>query len=331
MINYIKQSGLKILAGILIIIFINIYFLVLCASRLYLVDLIYLDVILIFVLLLAIGYDFYKFYRLTKQVEALQHIEVAELTNLVTPPIINLIEKNNQYYDHQLNYLTNQIQDLVDYISKWVHEVKLPLATLRLMNERLQDQGLKKDMRATIEKIQQLLNTMLMSSKLRNPENDFKIERIRLNQVIKEAVKHQSYFLINQHFEIILDMDDIYVYCDRRWLTYMLDQFISNSIKYRSSKQPRLIFKVADNQKNTLIIEDNGIGIKETDLPYIFDRGFVGSNLRDGDYRSTGMGLYFVKDIAKRLNIDVKVDATYNNGTRFLLIFNDNREYFILD
>ncbi len=331
MINYIKQSGLKILAGILIIIFINIYFLVLCASRLYLVDLIYLDVILIFVLLLAIGYDFYKFYRLTKQVEALQHIEVAELTNLVTPPIINLIEKNNQYYDHQLNYLTNQIQDLVDYISKWVHEVKLPLAALRLMNERLQDQGLKKDMRATIEKIQQLLNTMLMSSKLRNPENDFKIERIRLNQVIKEAVKHQSYFLINQHFEIILDMDDIYVYCDRRWLTYMLDQFISNSIKYRSSKQPRLIFKVADNQKNTLIIEDNGIGIKETDLPYIFDRGFVGSNLRDGDYRSTGMGLYFVKDIAKRLNIDVKVDATYNNGTRFLLIFNDNREYFILD
>lgn len=322
---------MKILAGILIIIFINIYFLVLCASRLYLVDLIYLDVILIFVLLLAIGYDFYKFYRLTKQVEALQHIEVAELTNLVTPPIINLIEKNNQYYDHQLNYLTNQIQDLVDYISKWVHEVKLPLAALRLMNERLQDQGLKKDMRATIEKIQQLLNTMLMSSKLRNPENDFKIERIRLNQVIKEAVKHQSYFLINQHFEIILDMDDIYVYCDRRWLTYMLDQFISNSIKYRSSKQPRLIFKVADNQKNTLIIEDNGIGIKEIDLPYIFDRGFVGSNLRDGDYRSTGMGLYFVKDIAKRLNIDVKVDATYNNGTRFLLIFNDNREYFILD
>ena len=130
---------MKILAGILVIIFINIYFLVLCASRLYLVDLIYLDVILIFVLLLAIGYDFYKFYRLTKQVEALQHIEVAELTNLVTPPIINLIEKNNQYYDHQLNYLTNQIQDLVDYISKWVHEVKLPLAALRLMNERLQD------------------------------------------------------------------------------------------------------------------------------------------------------------------------------------------------
>lgn len=111
----------------------------------------------------------------------------------------------------------------------------------------------------------------------------------------------------------------------------MLDQFITNSIKYKSNN-PELTFVVKQNEKKlTLIIEDNGIGISKEDVPYIFDRGFIGHNLRDGDYRSTGMGLYFVKEIAKKLEIRVLIDKNFNSGSRFILEFVDNAKYFLLD
>ncbi|WP_305132995.1 ATP-binding protein [Thomasclavelia cocleata] len=128
-----------------------------------------------------------------------------------------------------------------------------------------------------------------------------------------------------------LKVENEYVYSDRRWLTYMLDQFITNSIKYKSNN-PKLTFVVKQNEKKlTLIIEDNGIGISKEDVPYIFDRGFIGHNLRDGNYRSTGMGLYFVKEIAKKLEIRVLIDKNFNSGSRFILEFVDNAKYFLLD
>lgn len=186
-------------------------------------------------------------------------------------------------------------------------------------------------MRLTIEQIQLLLNTMVMSSKLRNPVNDIKIEKVFLSQVIKEAIKHQSYFLINDHFKINLKVENEYVYSDRRWLTYMLDQFITNSIKYKQT-EPNLTFYIREDHDGLeLIVEDNGIGIAPEDAPYIFDRGFIGHNLRDGDYRSTGMGLYFVKEIAEKLGIKVIYDNTFCSGSRFKLQFEDNAEYFMLD
>lgn len=329
LINYLKKTGLKILFAISVIAFINIYFILLCGSRLFLEDLIYLDIILCFLLIVVIIFDYLKYLRLVR-LEKWQLVDKEELNLVCSKQIVNIFAHNQKYYEQKINYLNNQIQDLSDYISKWSHEAKLPLASLRLMNERNENVFLKKDIRETIERLQLLLNTMLMSSKLKNPENDIKIERIQLTQVIKEAIKHQSYFLINKHFSIDIQFDDIYVYNDRRWLTYMLDQFIANSIKY-CQESPCLIFKIIENEAITLVVEDNGIGISKEDMPYIFDRGFVGSNLRDGDYRSTGMGLYFVKDIAKKLNIEVQVDQNFHMGTRFFIKFKDNRDYFFLD
>ena len=218
---------------------------------------------------------------------------------------LSVIEQNDLYYHEEINHLSTQIQELSDYISRWSHEAKLPIASMRLMNERNQDLVLKKQMRLTIEQIQLLLNTMLMSSKLRNPVNDIKIEKV---------------FLENE-----------YVYSDRRWLTYMLDQFITNSIKYKQT-EPNLTFYIREDHDGLeLIVEDNGIGIAPEDAPYIFDRGFIGHNLRDGDYRSTGMGLYFVKEIAEKLGIKVIYDNTFCSGSRFKLQFEDNAEYFMLD
>lgn len=331
LISYLKQQIRFIIFGTGAVVFINVYFLYLCSSRLYLNDLIYLDIIFLFTIIVFLVRGYFKYQQVNKLLANHQVIDASKLVDYYEEQYIKIIDKNNKYYSEEINNLSQQMQELATYISRWSHEVKLPLASMRLMNERNNDLVLKKEMRLTIERIQLLLNTMLMSSKLRNPENDIKIERVSLAQVIKESIKHQSYFLINDHFEIELKIDNEYVYSDRRWLTYMLDQFITNSIKYKQNN-PQLRFYIeSSRQPLTLVIEDNGIGIDKEDIPYIFDRGFIGHNLRDGDYRSTGMGLYFVKDIASRLEIEVEVDESFKGGSRFKLRFSDNSEYFLLD
>lgn len=315
----------------MLLLFINIYFIYLCGSRLYINDLIYLDVILIFISGCWLIRNYLNYRQVYRMMKMNDFITTDKLDRYLSNQVLEIIEQNNNYYQRNINNLNIQMQELVDYISRWSHEAKLPIVTMRLMNERTNDLILKKEMRLTIERLQLLLNTMLMSSKLRNPENDIKIEKILLSQVIKEAIKHHSYFLINDHFTIVINVKNEYVYSDRRWLTYMLDQFITNSIKY-SQDNPSLIFTVVQNDRGLyLMVEDNGIGITKEDAPYIFDRGFTGHNLRDGDYRSTGMGLYFVKEIALKLGIEVTLDEAYTQGCRFKLCFVDNADYFLVD
>lgn len=331
LVSYLKEQCYWIILGIIVPVFINIYFIYLVGSRLYLNDLIYLDVILVVAEIVIFVYRYQKF----KQVLLLQRnnkfITSQELANYLPQSVLSIIEGNSRHYSNEIDHLNSQIQELADYISRWSHEAKLPIASLRLMNERNSDNILKKEMRLTIERIQLLLNTMLMSSKLRNPENDIKIEKVFLSQVIKESIKHQSYFLINDHFTIDLKIENEFVYSDRRWLTYMLDQFITNSIKYHQDN-PTLSFRITKEGKNMVLeIEDNGIGIAKDDVAYIFDRGFTGHNLRDGDYRSTGMGLYFVREIAAKLGIEVSLDENFSHGSRFRLKFINNAEYFMLD
>ena len=280
LISYLKEYMLQIIIYILVIVFINVYFIYLCGRNLYMDDLLYLDIILVFLGFVLLVISYLRYQQVERIYQRNSFLTSNKLKEYLPKQTIKIIEKNNFYYSNENNYLRGQIQELSDYITKWSHETKLPIASLRLMNERNSDLILKKEMRLVIEQIQLLVNTMLMSSKLRNPENDIKIEKILISQVIN----------------------------------------------------PELTFVVKQNEKKlTLIIEDNGIGISKEDVPYIFDRGFIGHNLRDGDYRSTGMGLYFVKEIAKKLEIRVLIDENFNSGSRFILEFVDNAKYFLLD
>lgn len=128
-----------------------------------------------------------------------------------------------------------------------------------------------------------------------------------------------------------MHLKDEAVYSDRRWLVYMLDQIIGNAVKYRG-ENPTLTFgaDISSACGTEFWVEDNGTGIAQAELPYIFDKGYIGSCQRNGGYRSTGMGLYFVKQTADRLGIGVKASSGENN-TRFTFTFQDHADYFFLD
>lgn len=309
--KYLKERWAVPITEVVFAIFLNIYLTQLCATSLYKEDVLYMDVLLVAFGMVCLFLD----YRQWKKKK--QHKEEDE--ELLT------------YTNKELLECKEKLENLSDYITKWTHEIKLPLAALRLMNGRNQEASLKKEMQDCIVRMENLLHTVLMGSKLQRPENDVCMERISLEETIKEAVKNQSYFLIQYGFEMTLKIKDIWVYSDKRWLVYLLDQLIANAIKYRRDT-PKLVFSCEKQKENQvcLRVEDNGIGISKEDLPYIFDKGYVGKNLRKGDYHSTGMGLYFAEKIGKMLNLSLRAVPKKEKGSCFEIIFCDMAEHFMM-
>lgn len=329
--DYFKERAKLILTSALVLIFINVYFAVLCASRLYFQDLFYLDAVLIAAGAAGICLDYRRWSRIPRFFGDNIRLNRNELVQLLGKQMADLLCSMEEGHEEEYRFIREEMDVLTDYITRWTHEVKLPLSALGLMNERNPDGPLKKEMQDCLERIQQLLNTMMMSNKLKSMENDVKFERVSLGECVSEALKNQSYFLIQEHFQIGKDCGDIAVYTDRRWLVYMLDQLTGNAVKYRC-REPELHFSARRESAEhvVLCVRDNGIGIEDAEIPYIFDRGYIGSNLRAGDYRSTGMGLYFVRETAEHLGIRIQVYSEPGTGTAFELHFQNNDSYLIL-
>lgn len=290
----------------------NLYAGALCVPSLGRKDLLYLNLIILGCEILIFICDYGKWKKNQERLTYLVKIVEDEKTETVARMI--------------------QLQNLSDYVARWSHEAKLPLTSLKLMNERNADKELKRDMASCIARLENLLQTVLMGSKLQCLENDIKYECISLENAVHASIQNQSYFLIHEQFDISVETRKMMVYSDRRWLVYLLDQLIGNAVKYKK-ESPRLAI-TAERQKDETVIlyvTDNGIGISDEDLPYIFDKGYVGKTLRKGDYHSTGMGLYFVKEIAKLLHISVEVFSREGEGCCIALRFRDMSKDLLIE
>lgn len=332
MITFIYEKRRPILLGLGGLLFIHIYFGMLCKSKVYMSDLYYLDFLFLAAGILIFITSYRKWKRLNDLCITGDFMEDhLELETLLGPQFYQILQREQVQSNQEKQQLQNENSDLTDYITKWAHEVKLPLASLRLMNERNPDEHLQSDMQGRLEHIQQLLNTMLMSSKLKTLENDCKYEKVILREVVQEALRNQSYFLIREQFQINIELEDAAVYTDKRWFVYILDQLIGNAIKYRR-ESPELTFGIRQEEKDKMLfwVEDNGIGVPKEELLFLFERGFIGSNLRGGDYRSTGMGLYFVKKITNRLQIAAEVSSEEGRYTRFTFCFQNNVSHLMI-
>lgn len=326
--QYWKERGKHILVIVLLLCFVNLYLGILCASSVFSQDLIYLDLLLLAVVVLHMAWD----YRRWKRIPTLLNVEVRSqkerMEQLLGKQAADVLEQIETEYQQENRFLKEEADIMTDYITRWSHEVKIPLSALMLMNERNQDQRLQKEMQDCMERIQILLNTMMMGNKLKNMENDIKFEQVSLEACVNQALRNQSYFLIQEHFQIVKEGVEIFVYSDKKWLVYILDQLIGNAVKY-CDEMPKLEFtaeRIADGF-SVLKVQDHGIGIEPGEIPYLFERGYIGSNMRAGDYRSTGMGLYFVRETAKRLGIEIEVYSMPGAWTRFELYFRDNASY----
>jgi len=291
--------------------------------------LLYLDFLIFFFLLIYFIFDDLHFkQKEQKKNELLQYQDIIykdlEIEDL------EVIEHDLAILEEQLQNQINLNDDLQDYITKWCHEIKIPLSASFLMIEKIDNQRTKKSLKEQLEKIKQQLNNVLLGCKIQGNIYDFVIAPVNLKECVITSLHNNQFFLIHHHFHIDIQLDEVNVYSDKEWLIYVLDQLLNNAIKYRSSAPKLMIWSEKYSDCMKLVIEDNGEGIKEQDIKRVFEKGFTGSNHHNGHYKSTGMGLYIVKVILEKLEHNIEIESEYGCYTRISLYFKDNRDYFNL-
>lgn len=207
-----------------------------------------------------------------------------------------------------------------EYIEQWIHEMKVPITGIQLLCENNKSSVTRKIITQT-EMISQSVERVLFYARLGSVEKDYLITEVSLKSCVLEVLAQNKQFLIQNNVRVNTETLSDTVYSDQKWLQFILNQIIINSVKYQSS-QPPVIDVTSQEQENyvTLSITDNGIGIKESELGRVFDKGFVGSNGRTGR-NSTGIGLYLCDQLCARLGISIEVKSKAGEYTTVLLHF----------
>ena len=219
------------------------------------------------------------------------------------------------------------IQDFKEYIEMWIHEVKLPLSSINLMihnNKELSDKKIVEQLKRIDDDVEQVLYYV----RSENAAKDYLIKETELNKVIGNVAMKNKDILLENKIDFIVDVEDKKVLTDSKWLEFIVNQIVSNSIKYIRSGVKHFIKIIAEeNNKNTILkIYDNGIGIEKSDISKVFDKTFTGNNGRKIE-TSTGMGLYIAKQLCKKLGHKITIDSKENEYTEVSILFNKNDFY----
>lgn len=210
-------------------------------------------------------------------------------------------------------------RDMADYYTMWTHQIKTPIAALRLLL-----QGEKQPLEELF-KIEQYAEMALHYARLDSLSSDLLFEPQDIYEMIKKAVKKYSILFIGSGLSFTMETFSIRAVTDEKWLTFVLEQILSNALKYTTKGEIRIYGLdrqgVRTNQDACfVVIEDSGIGIRQEDLPRVFERGFTGYNGRM-DKRSTGIGLYLCKQILDRLSHTIQIESCMGEGTKVTIGF----------
>lgn len=292
--------------------------------------LIYLDILLAVCLGIFFTIDGYFFYKQQIKKQKLLTEDYVIAKEMEEFENIDIALHDGNVYEAQIHKEIENQQDLQDYITKWCHEIRIPLSACLLMNEKMEDAVLKQQIKEQLERMNQLLNAALVGCKVQSSLYDLQIKKVDVKDCVQTSIKNNRFFLIQNHFDIFVEIQDACVYSDKEWLVYVLDQLMSNAIKYAKNRHEIHIW--TENRENTTILffEDHGEGIQDVDIRRIFEKGYTGNNHHNGKYKSTGMGLYMVMLIMKKLGHEIQVESEFGNYTRFSITFHENKDYFLL-
>ena len=202
------------------------------------------------------------------------------------------------------------------YVESFVNEIKTPISAISLACDNKEDKLIKKQ----IKKIDNIVEQMLFYARSDSVEKDYFVKKVLLEDVVHTAIMNYMDSLIQKKISLDVYNLENYVYIDEKWITFIICQVLQNSIKYLN--KPEKIIKIhSENNKNNvvLVIEDNGEGILDHDLPRVFEYGFTGTD-RQKQY-STGIGLYLCKKLCNKMNLDIKIESQYKKFTKVKIIF----------
>lgn len=233
--------------------------------------------------------------------------------------LYELLYEINKSYIEKMNEYKKNVNSFKEYVEMWIHEVKLPISTMVLLNH---NHKLDKRMNNQLNKIDNYIDQILYYVRSENAEKDCIIRETSIKKIINNVLLKNKDDIIENNIELEVEIKDEKILTDGKWMEFILNQIINNSIKYRQSNP---IIKIKY-KNNLLEIYDNGIGIKESDKKRVFDKMFTGENGKE-NIKSTGMGLYIAKEMCSKLGHEIMIESEENKYTCVKITFKQNDYY----
>ena len=305
---------------ILFVVFIAIFFFMFYLYNLPLEALIYTGSLCFLAGLIGNAMDFINYRKSYKKLKFLEKNIINDREDLPKSLDIRIdyyhkiIEKLYRELENETQKNKQKNTDMVDYYSMWVHQIKTPIAAMNFLldNEEVDQKNLQQE----LFKIERYVEMVLTYIRLDSTSSDYVITKINLDEVVKDSVKKYATIFINKKIKLNYVSHETMVISDKKWLSFAFEQILGNSVKYTSAGGEITI----ETCENKLVIEDNGMGIKEEDLPRIFEKGFTGFNGRY-EKKSSGLGLYLCKKTLDKLGHHIEISSKVGEGTRIEITF----------
>lgn len=272
--------------------------------------------------LFALIFAVFDFHRLRKKHDALKSIcGIIEATSRNLPPADGFEDEDYQRiirllsteYNNLSSTTGKKYSDMVDYYTVWVHQIKTPIASMKL-NLQNEDSPMARKLSAELFRIEQYVEMVLTFLRLDCDSTDYLFLEYDLDTIIKQAVKKFSWEFIGRKISLQFEPTGKKIVTDEKWLSFVIEQVLSNALKYTRSGSITIFL----DKKDILHISDTGIGIAPEDLPRIFENGFTGYNGRS-DKKASGIGLYLCKRVCNNLGHEISAESVVDVGTTILI------------
>ena len=276
--------------------------------------------------------DFYKYYKRHKLLHINKEKFFEDAEQL--PEQMDIIECDYQELVKELYRAKKELvsgnritkKEMLDYYGMWVHQIKTPIAALDILLQNAEQNLHQSDEKAAIHeavsvadmkmelfKIEQYVEMALNYLRVEDISSDLSFKKCAVDDMVRQAVRKYAKVFISQKIQMDFKPTNIYIVTDEKWFVFVLEQLLSNSLKYTKEGKISIFMEGKD-----LVIEDTGIGIPAEDIPRIFEKGFTGYNGRE-DKKSTGIGLYLCKNIMDKLQWNITADSEVGTGTKIYL------------
>lgn len=331
LLKYLKEEKLFLILVIFIMVIVDVTILLDPNLSNSVDTLIYINIlsILVIIIFILIGYGNYK-RKISKFIKSIHNIR-EENPCLENDYFYKNVKKLIEDNEEEVDSLRNELEEINDYMTNWIHEVKIPISVLEIIGKRVNEidesRELSKQINSEVSRIGKLVEQAMYSSRAGNYNSDFIINEVNLEQVIKEVIKKNKYQFIYNKLDLQVDDINKTVLTDKKWITHIIELVVDNAIKY-SHIGGRIEIYIKENKKGCeLHIKDYGMGIVPQDIERVFDKGFTGENGRKRT-KSTGMGLYISKKILNKLSHDINIVSTPNEFCDVYITFYNLSDYF---
>jgi signal transduction histidine kinase len=239
----------------------------------------------------------------------------------------DILDTSTKSMNDEIRKYRDQMASYREYIEMWIHEVKTPLASAKLMTENHKNE-VSRFMDDELNQIEYYLDQALYYARSTGVEKDYMVRETNLAQIVEKAIKSNARMLITSKIKIEMGDLSCSVFTDEKWVEFILKQIIVNSVKYKKGETGCIRFEAKEIQEMVILkISDEGIGISKKDLPKVMEKGYTGTSGRKY-VKSTGMGLYLCKELSRKLAISFYIESEEGIGTDVFLGFPRNSMTF---